>query len=119
MMIRLTIRSLLMVMLTAQFVVGLSYFAVATNTMAIEMASPAAMEPIAMDCDHPMPGKPCDTGPIHCPTGCLAPSASLPASDTLVLRVLEPNARLAAVSRLATGLTPPPGLPPPRTTFIG
>lgn len=119
MMIRLTIRSLLIVMLAAHFVAGLSYFAVATNTMAIEMAGPPAMEPIAMDCDHPTPEKPCDTGLIHCPTGCLAPSASLPASGTLILRVPAASARLAAASRLATGLTQPPGLPPPRTISIG
>ncbi len=118
-MIRLTIRSLLMVMLAAHFVAGLSYFAVATNTMAMEMARPAAIEPIAMDCDPPTSERPCDAGLIHCPTGCLAPSASLPASDMLVLRVPDASARLAAVSRLAAGLTRPPGLPPPRTISIG
>lgn len=118
-MIRLTIRSLLMVMLAAHFVAGLSYFVAATNTMAIEMARPAAMEPIAMDCDHPMPEQPCNTGLIHCPTGCPAPCASLPESGTLVPRVPDASARLAAVSRLATGLTRPPGLPPPRTSSIG
>lgn len=118
-MIRRTIRSLLVVMLAAHFVAGLSYFAVATNTMAIEMVRPATMEPIAIGCDHPTPEKPCDTGLIHCPTGCLAPSASLPASGTLVLRVPEAGARPATVLRLATGLTRRPGLPPPRTISIG
>jgi len=112
-------RLLIVVLLLATFVVGMSGIVVISNPMAIGVSASGAAVAALMDCEDMRPAKPCGPTVAHCPSGCTVPGVTLPFAAALPLLVGATGPIRTAATNQGVGINLAPRLPPPRTSYIG